>query len=109
MVFVICCAVYLKSADKLLSEWKITQLGHQSTTFREFFNSSVTSFIGSNNQLQLQAAYIGSGKVDQNPVFLLNMQMYKAMVVFSRYMKKLWNDEPYSLIIATKIPASSIA
>ena len=87
MAFVVCCAVYSKSADKLLSEWRITQLGYQSTTFREFFNGPVTSFMGSNNQLQLQAAYIGTGKVEQNPVFPLDMRMYDAMVIFGRYVK----------------------
>ena len=87
MAFVVCCAVYSKSTDKLLSEWKITQLGHQSATFREFFNGPVMSFLGSNNQLQLQAVYIGTNKIDQNPVYPIDMRMYDAMAVFGRYVK----------------------
>ena len=87
MSFVICCSVYSKTADKLLSEWRITQLGHQSTTFREFFNGPVTTFLGSNNQLQLQAAYVGANKVDNNPVSPLEIRMYDVMAVFGRYVR----------------------
>lgn len=87
MAYVVCCAVYSKSADKLISEWKITQLGHQSTSFRDFFNGPLATSMGSNNQLQLQAAYVGTTKVDQNPVFPLEMRMYDAMVAFGRYVK----------------------
>ena len=103
MAFAVCCAVYSKSADKLISEWKITQLGHQSATFRDFFNGPVASFIGSNNQLQLQAAYVGTNKVEQNPVFPLEMRMYDAMTAFGRYVKFIveWRNTPgdsYSIV-----------
>ena len=87
-MFVLCYAVYSKSTDKLILEWRITQLGHQSVTFREFFKGPVEGLLaGSNNQVSLLAAYVGGNKIDANPVHSLDMRMFDVMATFGRWVK----------------------
>lgn len=86
-MFVLCYAVYSKSTDKLVSEWRITQLGHQSATFREFFQGPAMSLLGSNNQVSVLAAYVGGNKLDANPVNSLDMRMFDVMNTFGRWVK----------------------
>ena len=86
-MFVLCYAVYSKSTDKLVLEWRITQLGHQSATFREFFQGPVANLLGSNNQVPLLAAYVGANKNDANPVHSFDMRMMDVMAIFGRWVK----------------------
>ena len=95
-MFVVCYAVYSKSSNKLISEWQITQLGHQSTTFREFYQGPVAGMLGihkqenlqvNSNTAQILAAYVGANKNDANPVQSLDIRMFDVMTVFGRYVK----------------------
>ena len=92
-MFVVCYAVYSKSSDKLISEWKITQLGHQSSTFRDFYQGPAAGALGIDQQEKMQdpvkilAAYVGANKNDANPVQSLDMRMFDVMTVFGRYVK----------------------